>query len=59
MTYIVLSNLSRLSLSGGAHYTELKALQMLREELPKDLTVFHGVYWSREYEAFEFGSSEV
>ena len=45
MTYIVPSDLSRLSLS-GAHNAGLKA------ELTNDFTVFHGVHWSREYEAW-------
>ena len=51
MAYIVPSDLSRLSLS-GAHNAEIKALQMLKAELPNDFTVFHGVHWSREYEAW-------
>ncbi len=54
MAYIVpsdLSRLSRLSLS-GAHSDELKTLQMLKAELPNDFTIFHGVHWSREYEAW-------
>ncbi len=51
MAYIVPSDLSRLSLS-GAHYAELEVLQMLKAELPNDYTVFHGVHWSREYEAW-------
>lgn len=25
---------------------------MLKAELPNDFTVFHGVHWSREYEAW-------
>lgn len=51
MANIVPSDLSRLSLS-GAHKAELKTLQMLKTELPNDFTVFHGVHWSREYEAW-------
>ncbi len=51
MAYIVPSDLSRLSLS-GAHSDELKTLQMLKAELPNDFTIFHGVHWSREYEAW-------
>ena len=51
MAYIVPSDLSRLSLS-GAQNAELKALQMLKAELPNDFTIFHGVHWSREYEAW-------
>ena len=51
MAYIVPSDLSRLSLS-GAKNAELKALQMLKAELPNDFTIFHGVHWSREYEAW-------
>ena len=38
MAYIVPSDLSRLSLS-GAHNAELKALQMLKAELPDDFSV--------------------
>ncbi|WP_419588417.1 hypothetical protein [Thiolapillus sp.] len=40
VAYIVPSDLSRLSLS-GAHSAELKALQMLKAELPNDFTIFH------------------
>jgi len=43
--------LSRLFLS-GAQNAELKALQMLKTELPNDFTIFHGVHWSRGYEAW-------
>ncbi len=51
MAHIVPSDLSRLSLS-GAHKAEIKSLQILKTELPNDFTVFHGVHWSREYEAW-------
>ena len=51
MAYIVPYDLSRLSLS-GAQNAELKALQMLKADLPNDFTIFHGVHWSREYEAW-------
>ena len=52
MAYIILSDLSRLSLS-GEHNAELKPLQMLKEELPNDFTVFHAVHCLREYEAWK------
>mgnify|MGYP001818286222 CR=1 FL=1 len=51
MAYIIPSDISRLALS-GAHTPELDTLQKLRTELPNDYTVFHGVHWSREYEAW-------
>ncbi len=51
MAYIVPSDLSRLSLSGVSN-AEIKSLKILKAELPNDFTVFHGVHWSREYEAW-------
>ena len=51
MAHIIPSDLSRLALS-GAHQSELKTLQILKTELPNDFTIFHGVHWSREYEAW-------
>ena len=51
MAYIVPSDLSRLSLS-GARNAEIKVLQMLKAELPNDFMIFHGVHWSREYQAW-------
>ena len=51
MAHIVPSDISRLALSGGNQH-ELDTLQQLKTELPDDYTVFHGVHWSREYEAW-------
>ena len=51
MAHIVPSDISRLALSGGNHH-ELDTLQQLKTQLPNDYTVFHGVHWSREYEAW-------
>ena len=51
MANIVPSDISRLALSGG-HTHELETLQRLKTALPNDYTVFHGVHWSREYEAW-------
>ena len=51
MAHIVPSDISRLALSGGNRY-ELDTLQQLKTQLTNDYTVFHGVHWSREYEAW-------
>ena len=51
MAKIVPSDLSRQALA-GAHRAELKTLQLLKTGLPGAYTVFHGVHWSREYEAW-------
>ena len=51
MAHIVPSDVSRLALSGGSRH-ELDTLQQLKIDLPNDYTVFHGVHWSREYEAW-------
>ena len=50
MAHIVPSDISRLALSGG-NSKELDTLQQLKTQLPNDYTVFHGVHWSREYDA--------
>lgn len=51
MAHIVPSDISRLALSGG-NSRELDTLKELKTRLPNDYTVFHGVHWSREYEAW-------
>ena len=51
MARIVPSDITRLALS-GAPTQELETLQQLKTELPSDYTVFHGIHWSREYEAW-------
>ena len=43
MARIVPSDLTRLALS-GAHAPELETLAALRDTLPDDYTVFHGVH---------------
>jgi len=48
MARIVPSDLTRLALS-GAHEPELETLATLRDALPHDYTVFHGVHWTRQY----------
>jgi hypothetical protein len=48
VAYIVPSDISHLALSGGKSL-ELDTLRVLKEKLPNDYTVFHGVHWSREY----------
>jgi Nuclease-related domain/UvrD-like helicase C-terminal domain len=48
MARIVPSDLTRLALS-GAHAPELETLATLRDTLPDDYTVFHGVHWTRQY----------
>jgi len=51
LAHIVPSDISRLAFSGKNHH-ELETLQQLKTRLPNDYTVFHGVHWSREYEAW-------
>lgn len=48
MARIVPSDLTRLALS-GAHEPELETLATVRDTLPDDYTVFHGVHWTRQY----------
>ena len=48
MAKIVPSDLTRLALS-GAHEPEIQTLAILRDTLPDDYTVFHGVHWTRQY----------
>jgi hypothetical protein len=48
MAHIVPSDITRLALS-GAHEPELRTLALLKDALPDDYTVFHGVHWSRQY----------
>ncbi len=48
MARIVPSDLTRLALS-GAHEPEIETLATLRDTLPDDYTVFHGVHWTRQY----------
>jgi hypothetical protein len=48
MARIIPSDLSRLALS-GTHEPEIQTLALLRDELPDDYTVFHGVHWTRQY----------
>ncbi len=51
MAYIIPSDITRLALS-GAHSPELETLSALRDQLPPDYTVFHGVHWTREYQGW-------
>lgn len=48
MARIVHSDLTRLALSGG-HAPEVETLATLRDTLPGEYTVFHGVHWTRPY----------
>ena len=48
MAKIVPSDLTRLALC-GAHEPEIETLAILRDTLPDDYTVFHGVHWTRQY----------
>jgi len=48
MARIIPSDLTRLALS-GAHEPEITTLAHLKDALPEDYTVFHGVHWSRQY----------
>jgi hypothetical protein len=51
MAEIIPSDLTRLALAGG-HTPELATLALLRDTLPRDYVVFHGVHWTREYAAW-------
>jgi hypothetical protein len=48
MARIIPSDLSRLALT-GAHEPEIATLAVLRDTLPDDYAVFHGVHWTRQY----------
>ena len=48
MARIIPTDLSRRALAGG-HTRELGTLAHLRDALPDDLCVYHGVHWTREY----------
>jgi len=48
MARIVPADLTRLAMS-GVHEPEMETLTLLKEALPDDYTVFHGVHWSRQY----------
>lgn len=48
MAYLIPSDLSQLHLS-DPHNPEIRVLHMLKQKLPNDYMVFHGVHWSREY----------
>jgi len=51
MANIVPSDITRLALS-GKQSSEIETLKLLKSSLSKDYTVFHGVHWCREYEAW-------
>ena len=48
MAHLTPSDLTRLALA-GAHEPEIRTLAFLKDALPDDYTVFHGVHWSRQY----------
>lgn len=48
MATIIPADLTRAALAGGRS-PELETLAILRDRLPAQYTVFHGVHWSREY----------
>jgi hypothetical protein len=48
MARIYPADITRLALA-GAHSHELVTLRELKEKLPNDFAVFHGVHWTREY----------
>jgi hypothetical protein len=48
MAHLIPSDLTRLALA-GAHAPELRTLALLKDALPDDYNVFHGVRWSRQY----------
>lgn len=48
MAQLTPSDLTRLALA-GAHEPEIRTLAFLKDALPDDYTVFHGVHWSRQY----------
>lgn len=47
MARIYPADITRLTLA-GAHSGELATLRLLKDNLPNDYAVFHGVHWSRE-----------
>jgi hypothetical protein len=51
MAHIIPSDLTRAALAGAKH-PELETLRTLKDTLPNDYTVFHGIHWTREYEAW-------
>lgn len=51
MAHIIPSDLTRAALA-GARRPELETLRTLKDTLPNDYTVFHGIHWTREYEAW-------
>ena len=48
MAHLIPSDLTRAALA-GAKSPELDTLRVLKDTLPNDYTIFHGVHWSREY----------
>jgi hypothetical protein len=51
MAQIIPSDLTRAALA-GAKSPELETLRLLKDALPSDYTVFHGIHCTREYEAW-------
>ncbi len=51
MAHIIPADITRAALA-GARTPELQTLRQLRDQLPGDYTVFHGVHWAREYQAW-------
>ena len=51
MARIYPADITRQALA-GAHSHELVTLQVLKDKLPNDYAVFHGVHWSREYQSW-------
>lgn len=51
MARIIPADLTRAALA-GAKKPEIETLALLKDELPDDYTVFHGVHWTREYQAW-------
>lgn len=51
MAQIIPSDLTRAALA-GAKKPELETLRILKDALPNAYTVFHGIHWTREYEAW-------
>ena len=49
MARIIPSELTRLALI-GAHLPEIASLAWLKDALPDDYSLFHGVHWSRQYQ---------
>ncbi len=58
MARIFPSDISRLELA-GVHPPELETLRELRDRLPAQYHVYHGVHWSREYSAKRIAFGEV